>query len=85
MKTLAIFKNGEGIAITTKNIWEAWGKPAIQKMRMKLQLADKHLEILLGPLEGVSITTCAIKSLHTFIVLILGRKQPITSSWGDLL
>ena len=41
---------------------------------MKLQLADGHLEPPLGLLEGVSITTCGIKFIHTFVVVDFGRK-----------
>ena len=36
VKTLAKLNNGAGIAIATKNIWEAWGKLAMCKTRMKL-------------------------------------------------
>ena len=41
---------------------------------MKLQLADEHLEPPLGILEGISITTCGIKLIHTFVVVDFGRK-----------
>ena len=39
VKTLAILDSGAGIAIATKSLWEAWGKPAIRRTQMKLQLA----------------------------------------------
>ena len=35
--SLAILDSGAGIAIATKQVWEAWGKPAIRKTRLKLQ------------------------------------------------
>ena len=42
--TLAILDSGAGVAITTKKLWELWGRPALQKIRMKLQLADGYIE-----------------------------------------
>ena len=80
VKILAILESGVEIAITTRKIWEAWEKLAIQKIRMKLQLADGHLELSLGLLEGVSITTCGIKLYTLFPWLDLERKLPIISS-----
>ena len=74
VETLAILNSGAGVAIATKLIWEKWGKPAIRKTRLKLQLADGHLEPSLGLLEGISITTCGIKFIHTFAVVDFGRK-----------
>ena len=44
VKTLAILNSGAGVAIATKHIWEKWEKPAIRKTRLKLQLANRHLE-----------------------------------------
>ena len=31
VQTLAILDSGAGIAIATKQVWEAWGKSAIRK------------------------------------------------------
>ena len=73
-KTLAILDSGAGVAIATKHIWEKWGKPTIRKTHLKLQLAHGHLEPPLGLLEGISITTCEIKFIHTFAVVYFGRK-----------
>ena len=36
VKTLAVLDSGAAIAIATKSLWEAWGKPAIRRMQMKL-------------------------------------------------
>ena len=74
MKTLDVLYSMAGIDIATKSLWEAWGKPAIRRTRMKLQLADGHLEVPLGLLEGIIITTCGIKFTHTFAVVDFGRK-----------
>ena len=74
VKTLAILDSGVGVAIATKHFWEKWGKPTIRKTHLKLQLADGHLEPALGLLEGISITTCVIKFIHTFVVVDFGRK-----------
>ena len=54
-RTFAILDNGARVAIATKSLWEAWGKPAIRRTRLKLQLADGHLERPLGLLEEISI------------------------------
>ena len=74
VKTLVILNGGAGVAIATKHIWEKWGKPARRKTRLKLQLADGHLEPPLGLLKGVSIATCGIKFIHTFVMVEFGRK-----------
>ena len=42
--TMAILDSGAGVAIATKEMWKTWGKPAIRSTRMKLQLADGHME-----------------------------------------
>ena len=34
--SIAILDSGAGVAIATKNMWEAWGKPSLRKIRMKL-------------------------------------------------
>ena len=44
VKSLAILDSGAGVAIATKQVWESWGKPALRKTRMKLQLADGFME-----------------------------------------
>ena len=36
VRSLAILDSGAGVAIATKQVWEAWGKPALRKTRMKL-------------------------------------------------
>ena len=41
---------------------------------MKLQLDDRHLENPLRVLEGVSITACGIKFIHTFAVVNFGKE-----------
>ena len=74
VKTLSILDSGANIAIATKSLWEAWGKPAIRRMQMKLQLIDGHLEVPLGLLEGIIISTCGIKFTHTFAMVDFGRK-----------
>ena len=51
--TLAILDSGAGVAIATKAIWESWGRSALRKTRMKLQLADGYIERPIGLLEGV--------------------------------
>ena len=42
-KAIAILDTGAGVSIATKSIWEKWGKRALRKTRMQLQLADGKL------------------------------------------
>ena len=43
-KAVAILDTGgAGVSIATKSIWEKWGKRALRKTRMQLQLADGKL------------------------------------------
>ena len=72
IKTFAILDIGAGVAIATKGIWEAWGRPALRKSRMKLQLADGHIERPIGLLEGVIVTSCGVEYEHTFAVVDFG-------------
>ena len=37
-------------------------------------MVDGHLKLLLGLIEGVSITTCGIKFVYTFVVVDFGKK-----------
>ena len=72
-KTLAILDSGAGVAIATKKIWDSWGRPALRKTRMKLQLADGYVERPLGLLEGVVVTSCKVKYQHAFAVVDFGK------------
>ena len=49
--SIAILDSGAGVAIATKNMWESWGKPALRKTRMKLQLADGLHRKTVGPIR----------------------------------
>lgn len=69
----AILDSGAGIAIATKATWEQWGKPALRKTRMKLQLADGYIEQLLGLLKRVIVTSCGVEYEHTFVVVDFGK------------
>ena len=68
--SIAILDSGAGVAIATKNMWESWGKPALRKTRMKLQLADGYIESLL---EKVVVTSCGVEYEHTFAVVDFGK------------
>ena len=50
-KHITILDSGAGIAIATKSTWEQWGKPALRKSRMKLQLAYGHIQKPIGLLD----------------------------------
>ena len=39
VQNLAILDSGAGVALITVQVWEAWGKPALRKTRIKLQIA----------------------------------------------
>ena len=71
--SIAILDNGAGIAIATKNMWESWGKSAMRKTRMKLQLADGYIERPLGLLKKVVVTSCGVWYEHTFAVVYFGK------------
>ena len=51
VQSLAILDSGAGVTIATKEFWTSWGNPALRKTRMKLQLADKFIELPIGLLE----------------------------------
>ena len=72
VKTFAILDSRVGVAITTKGIWEAWGRPALRKTRMKFQLADGHIERPIRLLEGVIVTSCGVEYEHTFAMVDFG-------------
>ena len=74
VRTFAILDSGVGVAIATKGIWETWGKPALRKTRMKLQLLDGHIERPIGLLEGVVVTSCRVEYEHTFAVVDFGTR-----------
>ena len=71
--TLAILDSGAGVAIATKSIWESWGRPALRKTRMKLQLADGYIKRPIGLLEGVVVSSCGVEYEHTFAVVDFGK------------
>ena len=71
--SIAILDSGAGVAIAMKNMWEAWGKPALRKTRMKLQLAYGYIERPLGLLEKVVVTSCGVEYEHTFTVVDFGK------------
>ena len=73
VKSIAILDSGAEVGIATKSIWESWGKPAIWRTRMSLQLADGSLEHPLGLLEDVKVKSCGIEYLQTFAIVDFGK------------
>ena len=73
VKSIAILDSGASFGIATKAIWISWGKPAIRRMRMSLQLADGSVEIPIGLLEDVKVKSCGIEYLHTFAIVDFGK------------
>ena len=71
-KAIAILDTGAGVSIATKTVWEKWGKGALRKTRMQLQLADGKLARPLGILEHVTITSCGIRYEHSFVIVDFG-------------
>ncbi len=65
VKTTAILDSGAGVVIATKasSTWEKWGKPALRKTRLKLQLANGHIEQPMGIIEQVVMTSCGIDDI----------------------
>ena len=74
MQILAILDSGAGIAIATKEVWDYWDNLALRKTRMKLQLVDKFIELPIGLLEKVIVTSCGIEFEHTFAMVDFGKK-----------
>ena len=62
------------MAIATKEVWDSWGKLALRKTRMKLQLADGFIESSIGLLEKVIVTSCSLVYKRTFAVVNFGKK-----------
>ena len=73
VESIAILDSGAGVGIATRKVWEAWGKPALRRTRMNLQLADGSLESPVGLLEDVTVTSCGIEYLHTFAIVDFGK------------
>ena len=69
---LAILDPGAGVSIITKETWKLWGKRALTRTRMGLQLADKEVKYPIGLLEDTSISICDIEIIHTFVVVDFG-------------
>ena len=74
VQSLAILDNGVGVALITIQVWEAWGKPALRKTWMKLQLVDGFMERPLGLLEKIVVTSCGIEYKHTFVVVAFNKE-----------
>ncbi|MCO5577322.1 hypothetical protein L7F22_031150 [Adiantum nelumboides] len=72
-KAIAILDTGAGVSIATKSIWEKWGKLALRKTRMQLQLADGKMAKPLGMLEHITVTSCGIEYVHTFVIVDFGK------------
>ena len=71
---MAILDSGLGVAISTKDVWDAWGNPTLRKIRMKLQLANGYIESPICLLEKVIVTSCGIEYKRTFVVVNFGKK-----------
>ena len=72
-KAIAILDTGVGVNIATKSISQKWGKLALRRTCMQLQLADGTLAKPLGMLKCVMVTSCGIAFMHTFAILDFGR------------
>ena len=72
-KSIAILDSGAGVGIATRAIWVSWGKPALRRTRMNLQLEDGSLESPGGLLEDVIVKSCGIEYLHTFAIVNFGK------------
>ena len=70
--------------IAIENTWEQWGKLALRQTRMKLQLANGHIQRPIGLLEIVLVTTCGIKYEHTFVVVDFGQNPKYDVILGQL-
>ena len=74
VKSMAILDSGAGVAIATKDVWDAWGNLALRKTRIKLQLANGYIKSPIGLLEKVIVTSCGIEYKHTFAMVNFEKK-----------
>ena len=72
--SIAILDSGTRVAIAIKEVWESWGKVALRKTKMKLQLTDGFMESPISLLEHIIVTYCKIKYEHTFAIVDFGKK-----------
>ena len=66
--------SGASVAIATREVWNAWGKPVLRKTRMKIQLVEGFIELPIGLLEKAAITSCGIEFVHTLAVVVFCKK-----------
>ena len=72
-KAMAILDTGAGVSIGTKSLWQNWGKQALRRTCMQLQLADGTLAKPLGMLERVTMTSCGIAFMLMFAIVDFSR------------
>ena len=94
--TTAILDTGAGVSIITKPTWLNWGRKALVKTRMGLQLVDGEVKYPMGMLEEIDVNICGIPFQHSFAVVdfaqdtnydvILGRpfmrQMLVVQDWG---
>ena len=68
-KAIAILGTRAGVSISTKSMWEKWGRLALRKTQMQLQLADGKIATPLGMLENATMSSCDIDYVHTFAIV----------------
>ena len=69
---MAILNSGAGISITTKPMWERWGKPTLRKTKMNLQLANGSLNNPIEIVEDITVESCGTEYEHTFAIVDFG-------------
>ena len=72
VESMVILDSGSGISIAPKWVWERWGKPALHKTQMNLQLADGSLNNPIGIVEDIIVESCGIEYEHTFAIVDFG-------------
>ena len=77
VKNNALLNSGARVGITTKSKWIGWGKLALCKTRMGLELAIGNFEEPMGLLENV----VAESNMNTFLPLWILRRIQITNSY----
>ena len=85
-KAIAILNTGARVSIATKSLWQKWGKLALRRTCMQLQLADGTLAKPLGMLKRVTVTSCGIACRDPNYEVILGqpfmRQMLVVQDWG---
>ena len=76
-KVEAILDGGVGVSIMTKQCWEKWGSPHMEKTSLVIKLADRTTTRSVGVVKDLKVKTFGI-TYHVWFV-VMDFKNPIDS------